>query len=55
MLKGLLESIGINDAMKHDTMDRFNPSPYVALYFRHMLHLDQNKELKMFSVTHEIA
>lgn len=40
---------------RHDTMDRFKPSPYIALYFGHKVHLDQNEKLKMFGVTHVIA
>ena len=40
---------------RHDAMDKLNPSPYIALYFGHKLHLDQNEKLKMFGVTHVIA
>ncbi|XP_020903739.1 uncharacterized protein LOC110242124 [Exaiptasia diaphana] len=32
-----------------------NPMPYVAEYFRHKLHMDQNEKLVMFGVTHVIA
>ena len=40
---------------RHDAVDRLNPSPYIALYFGHKLHLDQNEKLRMFGVTHIIA
>ena len=38
-----------------DTIDRLNPVCYVALYFGHKLHIDQNEKLIMFGVTHVIA
>ena len=31
---------------------RANPIPYHAEYFGHKLHIDQNKKLNMFGVTH---
>ena len=40
---------------RHDAVDKLNPSPYIALYFGHKLHLDQNEKLKMFGVTHIVA
>lgn len=40
---------------RHDAVDRLNPFPYIALYFGHKLHLDQNEKLKMFGVTHIVA
>ena len=40
---------------RHDTMNNINPAPYIALYFGHKLHLDQNEKLKMFGATHVIA
>ena len=40
---------------RHDAVDRLNPSPYIALYFGHKLHLDQNEKLGMFGVTHVVA
>ena len=40
---------------RHDAVDRLNPSLYIALYFGHKLHLDQNEKLRMFGVTHVIA
>ena len=70
MLKDLLESKGIKvsktrvaksvatlqyEQRRHDAVDRLNPSPYIALYFGHKLHLDQNEKLKMFGVTHIVA
>lgn len=32
-----------------------NPSPYVAEYYGHKLHLDQNEKLAMYGVTHVCA
>ena len=32
-----------------------NPHPYLSEYFRHKLHMDQNKKLVMFGVTHVAA
>ena len=43
------------DQRRNDTIDRLNPSPYIALYFGHKLHVDQNEKLKMFGVTHIVA
>ena len=40
---------------RQDSVDKLNPSPYIALYFGHKLHLDQNEKLRMFGVTHVIA
>ena len=40
---------------RHDAVDRLNPSPYIALFFGHKLHMDQNEKLKMFGLTHVIA
>lgn len=40
---------------RNDTADRLNPSVYVALYFGHKLHVDQNEKLIQFGVTHVIA
>lgn len=40
---------------RHDTGDRLNPSPYIAFYFGHKVHLDQNGKLRMFGVAHIIA
>lgn len=31
------------EARRHDTLDRLNPVPYVARYFGHKLHVDQNE------------
>lgn len=38
-----------------DTVDRMNPSPYIAWYFGHKLHIDQNEKLQLFGVTHVVA
>lgn len=38
-----------------DTLDRLNPAPYIALYFGHKLHIDQNEKLQRYGVTHVIA
>ena len=38
-----------------DTIDQLNPVCYVALYFGHKLHIDQNEKLIMFGETHVIA
>ena len=43
------------DQRKNDTIDRLNPSPYIALYFGPKLHIDQNEKLKMFGVSHTVA
>ena len=43
------------DQRRNDTLDRLNPPPYIALYFGHKLHIDQNEKLKNFGVTHIIA
>jgi len=40
---------------RNDTADRLNPSVYVALYFGHKLHVDQNEKLVQYGVTHVIA
>ena len=40
---------------RRDTTDKINPSPYIALYFGHKLHMDQNEKLKMYGVTHVLA
>uniref|UniRef100_A0A1X7T7Y3 Integrase core domain-containing protein n=1 Tax=Amphimedon queenslandica TaxID=400682 RepID=A0A1X7T7Y3_AMPQE len=40
---------------KSDTVDRANPIPYLAQYFGHKLHLDQNEKLIRYGVTHVIA
>lgn len=39
----------------HDAIDKLNPIPYVARYFGHKMHIDQNEKLNMFGVTHVIA
>ena len=38
-----------------DTIDKTNPRPYIALYFGHKLHLDQNEKLIRYGVTHVLA
>ncbi len=40
---------------RNDTLDRVNPTPYVALHFGHKLHIDQNEKLTRFGVTHVVA
>ena len=37
------------------TTDRTNPRPYFARCFGHKLHLDQNKKLINYGVTHVIS
>ena len=37
------------------TSQRLNPHPYVADYFGHKLHVDQNEKIGMFGVTHVAA
>ena len=32
-----------------------NPLPYVAHYFNHKLHIDQNEKVIMFGLTHILA
>ena len=43
------------ESRRQNTLDRVNPVGYVALYFGHKLHIDQNEKLKMYGVTHVIA
>lgn len=40
---------------RHDAIDKLNPIPYLARYFGHKKHIDQNEKLNMFGVTHVIA
>ena len=44
-----------NDKRRHDTIDRLNPSPYIALYGGHRLHINQNDKLRMYGVTYMVA
>jgi len=34
------------ESRRQNTLDRVNPVGYVALYFGHKLHIDQNEKLK---------
>ena len=38
-----------------NTARMINPIPYRADYFGHKLHIDQNKKLVMYGVTHVVA
>lgn len=38
-----------------ETTRHMNPLPYVANYFGHKLHIDQNEKIGMFGVTHILA
>ena len=40
---------------KSGTAQLLNPAPYTAAYYGHKLHIDQNKKLAMFGVTHVCA
>ena len=37
------------------TQRLMNPTAYVALYYGHKIHIDQNEKLTMFGVTHIIG
>ena len=43
------------DQRRNDCVDRLNPIPYIALYFGHKLHIDQNEKLARYGVTHIVA
>ena len=69
MMKGYLISIGEQkvsmlllcvapESYEHcwsNTTDRTIPTPYIARYFGHKIHLDQNEKLVMYGATHVIA
>lgn len=40
---------------RQNTVDTTNPIPYVARYFGHKLHVDQNEKIGMYGVTHVIS
>jgi hypothetical protein len=40
---------------KRDTHNKTNPIPYVAMYYGHKLHIDQNEKLVQFGVVHIVA
>ena len=40
---------------RQDTHDKLNPIPYVARYYGHKLHIDQNEKLMQFGVVHVLA
>ena len=42
-------------ARQNATSQHLNPHPYVADYFGHKLHVDQNEKIGMFGVTHIAA
>lgn len=44
-----------HDRRRQDAIVKANPKPYIANYFGHKLHLDQNEKLVHFVVTHVIA
>ena len=44
-----------HDRRRHDALDRSNLKPYIANYFGHKIHFDQNEKLMHFGVTHVIA
>ena len=44
-----------HDRRQQDAIDRSNPKPYIANYFGHKIHLNQNEKLIHFGVTHVIA
>ena len=41
-----------HDRRRQDIIDKTNPVPYVARYFGHKFHLDQNEKLIRYGVTH---
>ena len=42
-------------ARQSDGLERENPHVYVACYFGHKLHVDQNEKLVMFGITYILA
>ena len=42
-------------ARQRNTQERTNPSLYVARYFGHKLHIDQNEKLVHYGVTYVLA
>ena len=40
---------------QNDTARQMNQIPYIAIYYRHKLHMDQNEKLVMYAVTHVCA
>ena len=40
---------------RQNSTNRLNAVPYLARYYGHKLHLDQNEKLAMFGVTHVLA
>ena len=40
---------------QNDSAQRTNPIPYIANNYEHKLHIDQNKKLVMYGVTHVCA
>ena len=44
-----------NEARRTNTVQRTNPVRYTANYFGHKLHIDQNKKLVAYGVTHIVA
>ena len=46
---------GYHHSRTVETNVRMNPVPYIANYFGHKIHLDQNEKIAMFGVTHILA
>ena len=39
----------------HDVVERTNPRVYIARYFGHHLHVDQNEKMAMFGLVYMLA
>ena len=44
-----------HNSRRVETNCMMNPVPYIANYFGHKLHIDQNEKMVMFGVTHILA
>ena len=44
-----------HNSRRVETNRMMNPVPYIANYFGHKLHIDQNEKMVMFGVTHILA
>ena len=54
--KTMRELCPVEQKKRAETAGRsFNPKVYVANYFGHKIHIDQNEKLAMYGVTHVLA
>ena len=56
-LRGILPSIAplSHSQRQNEGIERANPRVYVARYFGHKVHIDQNEKLAMFGITYVLA